>query len=461
MDEKLSRSMPRNKTGIYASEIRNMLVPNTGDTQQKMGSGKQRSDLGFRKHSAFRVNLKPRQPLVSVNTKLMEQQRPNTKESNLNEFVIEDDSDRNSNTFNEAENYIDSLIANKHRFRPSTVLRRTKLGDDRSGLPSSRSSSSKSISLYNRNKNTILYPEITKSVSPVIINRKEIKGSKMDQFVSQRQKTQVTKENFDSEVKLKETSESDFLSPKTKTDITALSNGTNFYHSKSKIDLFKEIYGNLTNKERKNQVKTGFRTKRYLLEDMNLNEENTELLIKNLSEEEFVNLLKEYRKTHELNLNTVVPKNKNDNEKFNASSKSTAKIINLKGEFERCSTYSNIYTHSSNKFPLFGKKRQLNSNQNESFLINGSRLPDYFVNYLNNKILVRKSAKSYFEIMAKKSDFPNAHYFKEIGKTEVKNETDANQTLMEPSPSIQQDENVENQKFQQQLKILNIPTTAN
>lgn len=440
-----------------------MLVPNTDEIQRKISSSNQRADLGYRKHSAFKVNLRPRLPLATVNTKLMEQQRPNTKESNLQEFVIEDDSDRNSNTFNDAENYIDSLIANKHRFRPSTVLRRNKIAEDRSGLPSSRSSSSKSISLYNRNKNVSIYPDITKSLSPVVINRKEIKIFKSDQLGPHRQKTQIVKENIDSETRYKESSESDIMSPKTKTDVTNLSNGTNLNNSKTKLDLFKEIYENIHNKERLNHFKQNYHSKKYSLDNMNLGGENIDLMIKNLNEEEFVNLLKEYRKTQELNVNSVISKNgNNENQKINSNLRSSAKIINLKGEFERCSTFANIYSHSNRRFPPGRKKNQFISNNNEKFLINANRLPDYFVNYLNNKILVRTSTKNYVGIMANKSsDFTGANFLKDLTKTEIKSENDLVQTLNEPSSSIQPDENVENQKFQQQLKILNIPTTAN
>lgn len=435
-----------------------MLIPSTGETQPKISSGKQSSDLGFRKHSAFKVNLRPRIPLAYVNTKLMEQQRPNTKESNLNEFAIEDDSDRNSNTFNEAENYIESLIASKHRFRPSTVLKKNKFHEERSALHNSRSSSSKSISLYNRNKNISFYPEITKSLSPVLLNRKETKSFKNDQFFISRKKSQVCKENLESEDKLKEPSELDLLSPKTKTDITSFSNGTNLNHSKSKLDLFKEIYENIQNKDKKSQLKSSFKSKRYSLENIHFNDDNLELLIKNLNEEEFIDILKEYRKTQEINLDAVISKHKKNNEKFDLKSKSSTKIINLKGEFEQCSTFSNFYTRSSSKFPIL-KKNQFISSQNENYLINQNRLPDYFIKYLNNKVLIRTPSQNYFT--SKNSDSSNDQYSKKLDKTEIKNDYEITQAISEPSPSIQQDDNTDCQKFPQQLKILNIPTTAN
>lgn len=434
-----------------------MLIPSTNESQPKISLSNQRSDFGFRKHSAFKVNLRPRLPLAYVNTKLMEQQRPNTKESNLHEFAIEDDSDRNSNTFNEAESYIESLIATKHRFRPSTVLKKNKFSEDRSGLPSSRSSSSKSISLYNRNKNITFYQEISKSLSPVIMNRKEIKNFQNDHYLVGRKKSQLCKEVLENEDQLKESSVSDLLSPKTKTELTSFSNGTNC--SKSKLDLFKEIYEHVQNKDKKNQFESRFQSKRYSLENMNLNDDKLESLIKNLNEEEFMSLLKDYRKTQEINLDSVMSKFKKNTEKFKLNSKSSAKIINLKGEFEPCSTFSNIYTRSGNKFPVLEKKNQFISRQNSNYLINQNRLPNYFINYLNNKILIRAPSQSY--LSNKNVDSSNNRYSNDLDKTEIKNDYDITQTISEPSPSIQQEDNIDSQKFQQQLKILNIPTTAN
>ncbi|CAF0756666.1 unnamed protein product [Brachionus calyciflorus] len=473
MDEKLRRIMPKNKTGIYASEIRNMLIPNTTETYSmtKISLNNQPVDIGFRKHSAFKINVKPRQALVTVNTKLMEQQRPNTKVSYSHEFIIEDDSDKNSNTHqDDSENYVESSVANKYSFRPSAVLKKNKLYEDRMPLNSSRTSSSKSITLYNRNKNTNVYPDITNSITPILLNRREVKNTKSDSPRSTKNKNVFIlnddRNENSNDIKIKETSEPNLLSPKTRTEISSSNSNTQNiqYQPKTKSDLFKEIYEDLQNKSKNDRSKSNVRNKPYLPDNHeDLNEEKVDLIIKNLNEEEFVNLLKEYRKTRSFNLNTLLNKvEKAQNENLtNSALKSTTKIINLKAEFENSSNLTNFYTHSNTRFPSVSPSRNLNKSE-----IENKRIPEYFVNYLNNKILLKSSGKNVVGIVRNKNSdtmTSNAQLVKDIDEQtdyESKSyEVNHQLAIQHTTNSIPLEENSEN-KFQH-LKILNIPTTAN
>lgn len=116
-----------------------MLVPNHTETYNMNTislTNYYPDQIGYRQHSAFKIRVKPRQALASVNTKLMEQyQRPNTKASLHQENIqynTADDYDEDKTVVNvqKDEAYEQTahelILLNTQAFRPSTVRKKPK-----------------------------------------------------------------------------------------------------------------------------------------------------------------------------------------------------------------------------------------------------------------------------------------------------------------------------------------------
>lgn len=206
-------------------------------------------------------------------------------------------------------------------------------------------------------------------------------------------------------------------------------------------------------------------------------EPSQEIVIKNLSEEQFLNLLKEYRKTQSLNLNSVLEeKGKNENES-NGNSKST-KIVNLHGEFMGYPTQNSFFSSRSNKLfrltsavssstssSLTSACTNINSNNNYNNNSNANtnlnKAPEYFVKYLNQKIFLKNSKNLVGILTTNKSnnkDINNVNSNK--NNTGINAEQNAKNLNDNGDDKQQQQATNTEQKFQH-VKILNFPTVAN
>ena len=140
--------------GIFASEIKSMIVPNhklyslpdSNKISTVSLSNCYLNELDYRMHSAFRVSVKPRQSYASMNIKLQEQRlssskytsscsrgiRPNTVSTKYTENLNDDDYERigspstYSNEASAVDNYNEKFTCTRDAFRPSPIRKLNK-----------------------------------------------------------------------------------------------------------------------------------------------------------------------------------------------------------------------------------------------------------------------------------------------------------------------------------------------
>ncbi len=159
--------------GIFASEIQKMIVPKSKEKKtlalsepSKLNARLKMASLSHcltdssdyrTKHSAFRVNVRSRKPLESVNVKLKEaqqqqQQRPISSRTRTVSSLTEDDeaeyTARGSPVRKHDEAYTDEYVQMKNSFKPSAV-RRTKQAATPSSEGGRYGSSFTRLSAYN------------------------------------------------------------------------------------------------------------------------------------------------------------------------------------------------------------------------------------------------------------------------------------------------------------------------
>ena len=202
-----------NKKGIFASEIKSMIVPNSKLYSQSDSnkistvslSNCYLNELDYRMHSAFRVSVKPRQSYASLNVKLQEQRissskytsscsrgmRPNTVSTKYTDNMNDDDYERigSPSTFSNEQsndNYHEQFTCTKDAFRPSPIRKFSKLlsGDENNTKPAENSAripytTSKFVQnieeqkMRKNIKSTIFKPKTIYFEDPVLLDGRE------------------------------------------------------------------------------------------------------------------------------------------------------------------------------------------------------------------------------------------------------------------------------------------------
>ena len=506
--------------------------------------------IDYRKHSALKIRVKPRQALASVNIKLMEQ-RPKTSVYKPNVSYALRSSSNNCEDMNLDEYYEKALSAmtkdelisgiepsgtGKDAFRPSTVRRR-----NRSGIEDTNKKSTSSISPRDRpsqNKTVTFDKNSTQAFNDKRIVNNLIKTPQLDTINIQirRNKTDMSVTSLRAP-SLKHLTDNEIVhfSERLHPIDNDISNTTprNTPHTpKSRISSLNS--DNVMKKTRSGSSSLRFtyppksavnsrppsmqmhNDKQMLNIQKNVYDEakskNPNMIVNNLNEEEFIELLKEYRRTKSINLDCILTL------KSTVKSKETSKVstpnvesssngiddknstqhiiksytsfntagmapMNLNDDIAktpqsftlRLPSQSNLSFDSNANSSLF-QANQINklvgdaqvnnihfTNNNNIFsstttttttttpnnIINGKRLPSAFANYLNNKILM-KNSKNLVGILIKNN---------EKGSGDGK-ETSNGRRLS----SLYSQENLQpnegNQNFQR-IKILNFPAFAN
>lgn len=512
--------------------------------------------IDYRKHTALKIKVKPRQALASVNIKLLEQQnssKPNTnrsKSSKNERYIVtndEEDSDRIITTTpsliqkDESSNNVqDYLSANKDAFRPSTVKKRNKTANSISNSSTDdhrhpiRAVSSKSYysdkSLMSKiSKVPFLSTNRITNDSPSTIEekhnrrplQKEISNydeeNNENSMNNLNQKSIINENNkidFDFEDNFKDSSNSAMNTPrnhhhqphglqapivnqanKSASDlfkevmetaiksshppptshrltksmsakVTSFTSDSNYFNNKEKLYAMynSRLHADsvLTNKSNS----TNNNNRSSPVSNKNLDVQ----VIDKLNENQFLAFLKEYRRTKSINLESVATLSMQPNENSNGITRarlsSDSRInssthnefnsnklhhptntINLQAQFVRLPT-----AHAGSSNPTWRTNSAYKTNTTTPLGMynttidqnNLNRSSNYFVNYVNNKILV-KNSKNLVVCL----DNNNNNNKQELKQNPTNN----------PNPNENSTKLIEKQ--QQQIKILNFPAVAN
>jgi hypothetical protein len=490
--------------------------------------------IDYRTHSALKIRVKPRQALASVNIKLMEQ-RPKTSTNKPNVSYALRSSSNNCEDINLDDYYdkalsamtreelmagIEHLGVGKDAFRPSTVKRKIKssTSDDSTiqlanTLNQEKPSSSKAVSFDKNatqvfNDKRILNNLKKMSQQPLDTINIKIRRNKTEMNLAPLRPTSIKNLTNENEIALPATE---------RNDQETLFAPINTPHTpKSRLSLYNNISGIDTKKPRSSlsmrfntpksprsrpssiQVAGGERHLEKTLPNPSLNKESPNMILDNLNENEFIELLKEYRRTKKINLDCVLTlKSKETTSKAstpsgdfsNAAEEKLKNITKSYTSFDtahltdnsnlsklannhaslRLPSQSNLSLDSNVNSSVFLTNSNLNNNKfigdiqvnNIDFtniktntistannMINGKRLPSSFANYLNNKILL-KNSKSVVGFLIKNNNKENV---------ETRRVTSSDRL----NSAYLREENLhENNQNFGRLKILNFPAFAN
>lgn len=356
--------------------------------------------LGYRKHSALKIRVKPRQALASVNTKLIEQQqRPQTQiehraPENVEKYFIAENQENQEEKMRREETTL--TILNKEGFRPSTVKKRN---------------------------NKVAYTD-----------------TKMDTGVK-------SSNNYIDSKKLL----------RTKTDPISS------HHRNLEPDVFITELNNpldgINNKTQLTRSLSNLLVAKINKSDPNLDELSQSLLIKNLSDEEFLKILQEYRKSKLLNLEAL-------NKSISKNSSSTTPIISPRTTTTTTTTSATSVINLESQFVQFSSS--LNSNSNRSNRTSKARGGDtmnqkasnYYMNYLNNKILDRNS-KIFVERFLSTAKKLNDANSKEQLLLDKQRQTKHNSAYVLERNKNNSSNNSNVDKLESMIKVSNFPTFAN
>ena len=499
--------------------------------------------IDYRKHSALKIRVKPRQALASVNIKLMEQ-RPKTSTNKPNVSYALRSSSNNCEDINLDEYYEKALSAmtreelmsgiehvgvGKDAFRPSTVKRKIKSStiEDATQKPTSASANT-----LNPEKSSVSKAVSFDKNAMQVFNDKRILNNlkKMSQPLDtisikiRRNKTEMSSAPL-RPMSIKNLAENETTLPSAeKNDHDTLFTHTpiNTPHTpKSRISLFNNINANINEakkprsslsmrfnytpkspRSRPSSIQTG--NEKFLEKNVlnPLTKESPNMIINNLNEDEFIELLKEYRRTKNINLDCVLALK--SSEKLKEASKTPTpngdfsngaeeKIKNITksytsfdtGHLSDNSNLSKLVTNNPFSLRLPSQSNlSLDSNVNSSVfhsnnivnngkfigdiqvnnidfsnvktntlsttnMFNGKKLPSSFANYLNNKILL-KNSKSVVGIVIKNNK-DNAAETRRVISTDRLNSAYSHENM----------HSTENNQNFGRLKVLNFPAFAN
>lgn len=513
--------------GIFASEIKSMVVPNqklyyqqtTPTYSNKLStislSNCFLSALDYRVNSAFRVSVRPRQSYAAINVKLLEQQRPNSKytsscsrgmrpntvSTRYTENLISDDEYERigtpSTACNEATGY-EYYTLTKDAFRPSPVRKLNKISLDEVNAKGFASKFVNNIEEHKMRKNIIKSASATKTKSTSIDSKslssiREVDLKKNSKKLSDLPNSTVVKSDLDENDHLIDHSELGTLDhASTKLDSAHLFKMTS--------DIFNEIYSeinkndnmgfsNNNTNQNQNQIKTKihsksasamkspnslvindpnaltsslsnrsktvqFKTKSVSDAELNIQDEQPEAkassreYLNNLKEEEFLEFLKEYRKSKCLN-NLVETNRKNHSSVSNATSH--PQLANIRTQF------LNLYVDKNSISSCTSSTSNMQTNNLHDSLFN-QQTNNYFYNYLKNKIILKQQSKSTTNTAATVNYLINDTIKKEDSLMKNNNlYFDAN-NLLENSTSRNKSKERE---FKSQLNVLNFPSIEN
>ena len=392
--------------GIFASEIQKMIIPNkiagTSDpirlkTRLKMVSLSnyltESADYKI-KHSAFRINVRQRQPLAAVNVKLMEQKRSTTSignPANLDEHVVDNQTapaqtaparPTQASDYDEVEDedaaYTDEYLLNRDMFRPSLVRKRNKITISIEGGPDVFSRLTMRQSESRAQKSSLSKRSITSGVS----NSEKKQYYNENQYESQAKSSAGLKHSSlsrkDTDLKLDMNDDSEHLKDTSETTIYSSLN--------NKSNKSANLYDDLVNHNHNEFIKglhsqTGsietpstpgsiqFKRMQFYRTNLDLNQNMLKYkhIMDNLGEEEFIKFLKLYRETKSIG-------------SMKSTSKSNFSVTNLTVD----SAVNNQDQPGVSKF--VNMQTQCLSLQNRE---SSKRMPSFFVNYVNNKLHVK------------------------------------------------------------------------
>lgn len=501
--------------------------------------------IEYRNHSALKIRVKPRQSLASVNIKLMEQRpktssnRPNvsyalrSSSNNCEDINLDDYYDKalSAMTREELISGVEHLGVGKDAFRPSTVKRKFKSPNEDATLKTAPTSAN----IITQEKTNVSKTVSFDKNATQVFNDKRILNNlnKMSQpfdtinIKIRRNKTEMSPAPLRPS-SIKATTENEttiLLNEKTDHDNILFSHTPiNTPHTpKSRISLYNNTNVNV-NETKKPRSSLGMRfnytpksprsrpssiqigSGKYVEKNEILNplkKDSPNMIINNLNEEEFIELLKEYRRTKNINLDCVLTLK--STEKLKETSKTPTpsgdfsnrvedKLKNITKSYTsfdtghltdnsnlskltynpislRLPSQSNLSLDSNVNSSVFNTNNTINNGKyigdiqvnNIDFAniktntlstnnpFNGKKLPSSFANYLNNKILL-KNSKSVVSILINNNNKENAAAeTRRVVSSNRLNSTYSHENLHS---------NENNQNFGR-IKILNFPAFAN
>ena len=391
-----------------------MIVPNASDpirlkTRLKMVSLSnyltESADYKI-KHSAFKINVRQRQPLAAVNVKLMEQKRCTTSITNppnLDEPYADNQTAhaqtapaRTTQTTDceevddEDAAYTDEYLLNRDMFRPSIVKKRNKItisiegGQDVFSRLTMRQSESRA------QKSSLSKRSITSGVSnsekKQYYNENQYESQARSSGLKQQMPNSASKSSLSrkdhNELKLDVNDDSEHLKDTSETTIYSSLN--------NKSNKSANLYDDIVNHHQNEFIKglhsqtgsnetpstpgsTQFKRMQFYRTNLDLNQNVLKYkhIMDNLGEEEFIQFLKLYRETKSMG-------------SMKSNSKSNFSATNLTvGDIEA--------NQDTNRSKFLNMQTQCLSLQSRE---SSKRVPSFFVNYVNNKLHVKHDVKS-------------------------------------------------------------------
>ena len=395
--------------------------------------------VGYQNHSAFKVKVKPRQALASVNMKLAEQRNsakrytPITYDSKIteqDEFDYEQIVLAQTPTSIKDEIDNDLNILNRDAFRPSAVIRRNKTHGE---FRQYKSSSAK-IQEYNHSKDITDNKSKNKTnCSSSISHFKENEAKFSSQITENSLKSKRVQKRYDNNsegtVSAKDSSVSE-LKIEDYLDNTA---------KMTVLDIFNEAFFKSNFSEKKNsRFKRG--NKDILIKNLLQSDEKKKSdFLNKLGEEEFIKFLKDYRKNKNFNITDISYLSKTPEKEFEKKKSfnftAAKQIIKIPSQniITINDTFGILSSADSPSIATFYQFNNTFQNSKQTFL----------ANYLNTKIL--KSSKRNEKII-----------FDEKNRTEtIKSKTPFEYKDNIEFKIINHDQSI------QKLKILNFPDTVN